>query len=189
MKDEAKDLALRVARGHQTDVLCKSCLFFERKFGCKTPLPIQYQTVDPGRGMVDCSNYLMSLGKPGRGTSEVSYSDRLVNLWINGSRMPNITTGTMRPDKQREVEKTKREHPEAEVERLSLGIGKNYLSMKGTPTRNLKLRRSMAKYLLRLVQEDRLRMSRFWYVNGLEPIMSRYLETELKKILTKLEGK
>jgi hypothetical protein len=76
-----------------------------------------------------------------------------------------------------------------EAEALLLELGKNYIQMKGVPTRNLKLRHSMAKYLLRLVMEDRRRMEHYWYVNSLERIMSGYLESELRRLMRKLEGK
>ena len=189
MKDQAKDLALRVTHGYQIDILCQSCLFYNEAKKCTTPLPMQYQAVEPGKGMVDCSNYLMSLYKPGRGTSEASYSDRLVNLWINRSQVPNMTIGKMRPDKQQAVENAKRKYPNLGFEKLSLELGKKYIQMKGVPTRSLKLRHSMAKYLLRLVMEGRRRMEHYWYVNALEPIMSHYLESELRRLMKKMEGK
>ena len=70
-------------------------------------------------------------------------------------------------------------------------IIQNYLSMKGVPTKDLKLRRSMARYLLRLVEKDRYMMKRSWGTMGqcLEPIMSEYLETRLREIVTELQEK
>lgn len=149
MKDESKDLALRVKHGYQIDILCQSCLFYDEAKKCTTPLPIQYQTVELGKGMVDCSNYLMTMAK-----------------FL---------------------------HPEVISKNPLLEIKTNYLKMKGVPTRNLKLRHSMAKFLLRLVIEDRRRMAHIagygWYVDPLGPMMSDYLGNELQRIVKQLERK
>jgi len=70
-------------------------------------------------------------------------------------------------------------------------IIRNYLSMDGVPTKDLRLRRSMARYLLGLVQKDRYMMGRSWSTMGkcLEPIMSKHLEMKLREIVVELEEK
>ena len=72
---------------------------------------------------------------------------------------------------------------------IALKVRDNYLSMKGIPTKNLKLRYSMTKYLLRLVVEERRRMRHFWYADSLEWIMTEYLESELRRIMDELKSR
>jgi hypothetical protein len=68
-------------------------------------------------------------------------------------------------------------------------LKRNYLSMKGIPIKNLKLRYSMAKYLLKLIEAEKRRMEHFWYPEALEWIMTAYLEAELTRIMSELRGR
>ena len=110
--------------------------------------------------------------------------------------LTEMIVGGRQPGKRQRIEEFKRNHPGVQEIKLNFNnsaveadLKSEYLSMKGVPTRNLKLRHSMAKYLLRLVDEDRRRMSHFWYADCLEVIMSDYLGNELKRIMQRLEGK
>ena len=107
--------------------------------------------------------------------------------------LTEMITGTMRPDKKRLTEALKRDFPQAK--RIAVDEGfemlmiENYKSMKGVPTKNLKLRLSMAKYLLDLIRKDVRGHDPSWYPEPMRKAMIMDIGTRLKDIIKELEGK